>query len=231
MKNYDEFHDMEQSKVNFTFHNLAAWAAKDLNIRLHQRWVPMRETYDYDTIDADMRVAAESLGLTPISADRIKAEREATEEAVKALKEAIDDTPLSIDDTAVDRPLELALYLIRHGFNVESVIMEVNGEPEDVFKALQAAKPDLKIYSADNWRMRKARFKHEGKIIGIGPKSAYVGDSPYFVDINENAGMHGYAGIRHLCKLIEEAAFEEKDTKSLVSMKGWNCNLKEGCMI
>ena len=231
MQSFDEYHNMASSSVNFSFHGNVKWAAKDLEVRLHQKHVFMRESYDYDTIDEDMKKAAESFGTEAISAERIAEERKKTEEAVADLKAYIGDTPLSIDDTAVDRPLELALYLTRRGFDVESVIMEVNGESEEVFNALKAEKPDLKVYSAENYTMRRARFKHEGKIIGIGAKSAYVNDSPYFVNINENDGMYGYAGIRHLCDLIKEASEEEKDTKKLVQIKGLNCDIKRGCTL
>jgi hypothetical protein len=229
MENYDEFKVMEHSCINFTFHNAAAWAGKDLELRLKQRWLVMRESYDYDTIDADMRAAAEALGLEPLSGDEICAEREKTEAAVAELKAVLGDTPVSIDDSAVDRPLELALYLLRHGFSVESVVMDVISEPEDVFYALQKVRPELKIYSAHSWNMRWARTKFEGKIIGIGQKSAYLSDTPYFVNITENAGMYGYAGIRRLMELIKEAAAAPKDMRALIQMKGWNCGRKECC--
>ena len=231
IEDYDDFHKMEQSKVNFTFHANAAWAAKDLKVRLSQGWVAMRETYDYDAIDEDMKKAAESLGLAPLSKERIREEREKTEKAVAVLKEHIGDTPLAIDDTAVDRPLELALYLLKHGFKVESVVMESKADSEEVFEQVKKLNPELKIYSAENWTMRRAHFTHEGKLIGIGARSAYARDTGFFVDINENAGLYGYAGIRELCRLIAEAAENEQDTHAIVTKKGWHCNLKEGCII
>lgn len=229
MKKYDDFKAMEHSGINFTFHHAAAWAGRDLEIRLKQRWLVMRESYDYDTIDADMKAAADALGLEPLRAAEISAEREKTEAAIAELKRELGDIPLSVDDSAVDRPLELALYLLKHGFRVESVIMEVNSEPEDVFRALQVAKPELKIYSAHSWNMRTARTKFEGKIIGIGQKSAYLSDTSYFVNMTENAGLYGYAGIRRLTELIHEAAAEPKDMRTLIQQKGWSCHLKEEC--
>jgi hypothetical protein len=229
MKKYDEFKAMEHSCINFTFHNAAAWAGKDLELRLNQRWLVMRESYDYDTIDEDMRKAAEALELEPLSEAEIKKEREMTEAAVEKLKKTLGDVPVSVDDSAVDRPLELALYLLRHGFRVESVIMDVNSEPEEIFTALQKAKPELKIYAAHGWNMRRARTKFNGKIIGIGQKSAYLNDTHYFVNMTENAGLYGYAGIRRLMELIGEAAAEPKDMRTLIQQKGWNCHIEEGC--
>ena len=229
MRKYDDFKVMEHSCLNFTFHNVAAWAGKDLEIRLKQRWLVMRESYDYDTIDADMRAAAEALGLLPLSSETVSEERKKTEKAVDELKAVLGDIPVSIDDSAVDRPLELALYLLRHGFSVESVVMDVNSEPEEVFNALQRIKPELKIYSAHGWNMRRARTKYEGKIVGIGQKSAYLYDTPYFVNMTENAGLYGYAGIRRLIELIKEASTEQKDTRTLIQQKGWNCCVKGDC--
>ena len=77
--------------------------------------------------------------------------------------------------------------------------------------------------------MRRARTKYEGKIVGIGQKSAYLYDTPYFVNMTENAGLYGYAGIRRLMELIEEAAAEPKDMRTLIQQKGWNCCVKEDC--
>ncbi len=229
MESYDDFHDMEYSSVNFTFHNSSAWVGRDLELRLKQGWVVMRESYDYDVIDMDMRKAADAMAIEQPTPEYINLEREKTEQTVSNLLAKIgEQTAISIDDTAVDRPLELALYLHRHGFNVESVIMEVNTEPEDVFDALQAELPMLKIYSAHSWNMRRARTKYEGRIIGIGQKSAYLSDTEYFVNMTDNAGMYGYAGIRRLAELIMEAAEEpKKNMKELIQMKGWNCELKE----
>ncbi len=220
---YDDFLRMAGSSVNFTFHNTAVTAAKDMRLRLGQTWLPMRPGYRYDEIDEDMRSAAEAFGLAPLSPMHIAAEREETEAAAARTLALVGDTPVSLDYTAVDRPLELALYLLDHGFRVESVFIDVFTEAQDVFDALQARAPELKIYQSLGWNIRRMQRGHDGPVLAIGQKSAYFLDTDHFVNVVENEGMYGYRGIRRLLDLMAEAYREEKPMRELVQVKGWGC--------
>ena len=125
---------------------------------------------------------------------------------------------------SVDRPLELAQYLLDHGFNVESVFVDVFTESREVFERLQATAPELKIYQSLGWNIRRmARGHGEGKLVAVGQKSAYFKDTDHFVNIIENDGMYGYRGIRRLMELIREAYRAEKPMRELVQIKGWGC--------
>ena len=142
--------------------------------------------------------------------------------ALKA-REVLDGIPVSIDYTLIDEPLGLALYLLDHGFEVESVLIDSIHEDESVFRKLQARKPDLRFYNSLNWNMRACDRRHDGKIIGIGQKAAYFNNTPYFINAVENAGMYGFQGIMRLMDLLIEAAEQPKDLKQLVQVKGWGC--------
>lgn len=221
---YDTFKQMAASPVNFTFHLTAVRAAKDMKIRLSQEWIPMRPGYVYDDIDEDMKKAAAFFGIEGPSDEEIMSLRSKAEEAVSLTRTQLGDTPLSLDYTAVDRPLELALYLMDHGFNVESIFIDVFTESEEVFNALQKKAPDLKIYQSLGWNIRKMERFHEGKIVSVGQKSAYFNDTDYFVNIVENDGMYGYRGIIRLMELIREADALKKPMRDLVQIKGWGCS-------
>ncbi len=223
MKQYDEFKLMEHSCLNFTFNNAAAMAGRDLWLRLKQPEMKIRPTYFYDDIDEDMKKASEALHIPDVS-DEEKAElRKNTEETAERLRKKLNGTPVSVDYTAVVRPLEFAVYLLEHGFNVESVLIDVITESEDVFRRLIDIRPDLKVYSSLGWNMRTAERTHEGKILAVGQKSAYFNDTNYFVNVVENAGMYGYRGITHLLGLMEEAFDSEKNMPVLIQEKGWGC--------
>lgn len=223
-RTYDEFLSMAASPVNFTFHPTAVRAAKDMKIRLGQEWIEMRPGYDYDEIDADMRRAADFFGLAGLSPEDIARERAMTEKAAADTLALVGETPLSVDYTAVDRPLELALYLLDHGFRVESVFVDVFTESRGVFEALQRRAPELKIYQSLGWNIRRMERGHDGKIVAVGQKSAYFLDTDYFVNIVENDGMYGYRGIRRLMARIAEAFSAEKPMRQLVQIKGWGCS-------
>lgn len=224
LHSYDEFLRMAESAVNFTFHNTANAAGKDMKIRLGQEWIRMRPGYVYDEIDEDMQTALGILNLQPLPEDEVRKWRERAEEAAFRTAKSLRGTPVSVDYTAVDRPLELAVFLLKHGFQVASVFIDVFTESEEVFRKLQQMAPELKIYQSIGWNIRRMKRGYEGKIIGIGQKSAYFHDTDYFVNIVENDGMYGYRGILRLMELIEEAARVPKPMRELVQIKGWGCS-------
>ena len=223
-KDYDDFLEMANSAANITFHKTAVRAAKDMEIRLGQKWLPMRPGCSYEEFDEDLRTAAEFLGIAPPTAEEITEQRKQTEEAVRSTCELLAGTPVSVDYTAVDRPLETAQYLIDHGFNVESVFVDVFTESREVFERLQKTAPDLKIYQSLGWNIRRMDRTHgEGKLVAIGQKSAYFKNTNHFVNIIENEGMYGYRGIRRLMELLSDAYLNEKPMRELVQIKGWGC--------
>ena len=150
--------------------------------------------------------------------------RSCAEKAAADTLSVLGDTPVSVDYTAVDCPLELALYLIDHGFRVESVFVDVFTETQDVFEALKKKAPGLKIYQSLGWNIRKMDRSHDGKIVAVGQKSAYFMNTDYFVNIVENDGMYGYRGICRLMNDIKEACLEKKPMRELVQIKGWGCS-------
>lgn len=221
---YDTFLSMAESKVNVVFHNTGMNAAKDMKIRLGQDFIRMRPGYNYDEYDEDLLRAASLIGVEAPSAAWLQDERQKTEMAVQKTLQLLDGTPLSLDYTAVDCPLELALFLLKHGFNVESVFVDVFTERQEVFDELRALKPDLKVYESLGWNIRAMDRTHEGKIVCIGQKSAYFMNSRFFVNVVENAGMYGYSGLRRLMELVREAFLYEKPMEKLVQIKGWGCS-------
>ncbi|NLH64022.1 MAG: nitrogenase [Erysipelotrichaceae bacterium] len=225
-ESYDAFKEMQNSCCNLTFHKYSSLAGKDMEIRLHQKWIPIAMSYDYDVIDADIDKVCDELNIAHVSEEEKQAKKNQTEQCIREVLTEVGKTPISIDDTAVDEPLSLALFLIRHGFAVESVFIESFTEKEEVFQKLQEIAPDLKIYSADNWNMRIMDRKHAGKIIGIGQKAAYFNNTDHFVNMIESAGMYGYLGIQHLFQLIESADKTSSDMPHLIQHKGWGCCAK-----
>ena len=220
---YDHFKQMQNSCLNITFHKYASLAGKDMEIRLKQKWVPMHMSFDYEVIEKDMDTVCQLLAIPSMSKKKMQDNIEICEIEAAELKELIGDTPISIDYTAVDEPLSLSLYLLKHGFNVESVFIEVFTEDENVFDALRAYKPELKIYSADNWNMRVMKREHAGKVLAVGQKAAYYNNTDNFVDIIWSAGMYGCLGIQHLLTLMKDAYLEPKDMPDLIQHKGWGC--------
>ena len=224
VSSYEEYISMQESEVNFVFHNTGEKAARDLEIRNKTKWLRMHPGYDYDVLEEDLCKAAELVGIEPPSKEWFENERALTDEAVAKTKELLGDTAVAIDYTAVDYPLELTEFMLERGFNVESVFLDAITESEERFERLKVKKPELKVYGTIGWNIRQMDRSHEGKIVCVGQKSAYFMNSDNFVNVIENAGMCGFSGIRHLMELIREAYSEEKPMREIVSIKGWGCS-------
>ncbi len=217
---YDTFLRMNRSSVNFTFHNTAARAGKDMKIRLGQEWMPMACGYDFDEWDRDLSRACAVLKVPAPGKEEIAFQRAETEKEIGETGRALADWRISVDYTAVDRPLELALFLLNRGFRVESVFVDVFTEPRETFEALRERKPDLKIYQSVGWNIRRMERGHEGSLLAVGQKSAYFNETDNFVNIIENDGMYGYRGLRRLMREMREAAAQKKPMRELVQVKG-----------
>ena len=61
------------------------------------------------------------------------------------------------------------------------------------------------------------------KLLAIGQKAAYFTNTNYLVNMLEGGGLYGFDGIMHLCGLIRDGFLHEKDTKSIIQVKGWGC--------
>lgn len=226
-RDYDQFLSMAESSVNFLFHATGMSAAKDLAIRQKQPYRKLRPGYNYEEFNEDLAAASEMLNIPAPTQAELAEARKVTEDLVQAVQAEIGNTPISIDYTAVDCPLELALYLLHHGFHVESVMVDHFTEREEIFRQLQMEAPSLRIYETYGWNIRKMPRGHDGKILCIGQKSAYFMNSDYFVNEVENAGMYGYRGIQRLMDLMRDAFRNPKPMKELVQIKGWECGCCE----
>ena len=223
-KSYDVFQKESESCCNFVFHNHGVKAAKDMEIRLKQKWFKLRPGYSYEEYDQDLKEVSHLLGISPPSDEELDNMKARVEDKVEETCRMLDGMSVSIDYTAVDHPLELALYLIHHGFRVESVYVDVFTESQEIFEKLKEEAPDLKIYQTSGWNMRQMDRHREEKILCIGQKAAYFNDSNHFVNVIENEAMYGYRGILALMEHVEHAYKEEKPMKELVQIKGWGCN-------
>ena len=64
-------------------------------------------------------------------------------------------------------------------------------------------------------------------MIAVGQKAAHYFSTDYFVNIVQNGGYYGFTGIAEIARLMEEAAAEPKDRRTLISHKGIGC---ESCI-
>ena len=175
---------------------------------------------------AKLQKAADALGLTMPDCD---AYEQAIEEKVQTLREQVGDTHIAIDYTATPRPLELAAFLLTHGFNVYAIYLdEMSPDEKETFQFLREQYPDLSLRSTSHFKRRllpRDDSKKYGKVLAIGQMAAYFTDTKYFVNLVENGGFYGYTGLLKILDLIGQAnAAENPKMRDIIQIKAWGCH-------
>lgn len=218
---YEQYLSMAESVANISYNPVANISGETLQTRLSQKHLYLPLSYGYAEIESNLNQLAAYLN---IETPNFTQERAKAEKTLKSAKEVIGDTPIAIDYTATMRPVGLARLLIEHGFNVVAVYVDtINEEEKQDFIWMKEHAPIMKLYPTLQVRMRFIHKSSDEKLLAIGQKAAYFTGTSYFVNIVEGGGMYGFDGICHLIQLMEEAFFSEKDTKSLIQVKGLGC--------
>ena len=224
-KTYDEYQRMAESELLITRYPAAVPGGKQLALRLGSRHLYVPFSYDYDEIDRGFAALARELGI------RLPDPGEKRLECARALEETLEllgDTPIAIDYSFCPRPLGLAKLLLKEGFNVQRVYLDaVTGEEKAAFDYLNANHPELMLYPTVHAGMRFQASREPTKELAIGQKAAHFRNTPHFVNVVEGGGMLGYQSVTKTLALMREAVREEKDTRSLIQVKGMGCG---GCL-
>lgn len=133
--------------------------------------------------------------------------------------------PVVIDHLAVNCPYSLAEFLTDTGFEVRAVVADGPADYEtDIYERLMQKCPSLISVSPTDPRLREQTYRNElrgsaEKILAIGPKAAWVYDTPFFVNQIENDGAYGIAGLNSLLAKMQEAVQSPKDLEHTIVRK------------
>ena len=211
-RTYEEYLDMASSFLNITYLPSAVPAGRSLSFGTH---LHLCNSFDVQIISEQLHGLSDSLGVKTPDMTALAA---ASEDALSHLHKVIGDRAVAVDYTAVTRPFDLALALVRHGMNVKYIIADSLGEDKDEFFALQKLSPDIRIVSAVHADM--IDFKGEPDVIAVGQKAAYYFETDNFVNIVANGGSFGFSGLMKMCSLIEDACLHKKDHRLYIRQKG-----------
>lgn len=222
---YEQYKKMGTSILNIYSMPVGELAAKTLKARLGQDFIYMPNTYNYEEIIKDTKALCDVLSLPYPSFDACK---QKAQEALARAKSIIGDTKIAVDYVCSTRFLELVKLLLEHGFNVVEVYSDfIFADDEDALMWIQQHRPDLPFKATANFRSRffpqSEALQNNEILLAIGPKAAFFTGSTHFVNMIENNGMYGFDGIVRLADMMIEAFQHEKDTRSIIQVKGWGC--------
>jgi len=234
-ENYEEYLKLGSAPLTISYLAVADASCKQMARRLEQKWLRMLINFDEKKLKDNLTMLGEELGLSSSAVNTFieKSQGEAYASLDKA-HEIIGDTPIAVDYTAFPYILELSELLTKHGFNVTSLYSDgFPADEQDAYERLKEVKPDIKVYPTNEPAMRFAVAndntdnpeKLDTQItLAIGQKAAYFTNTSHFVDIVEGGGMYGYSAIKKLSDMMIDAFQNEKDTKKVISHKGWGCS-------
>ena len=221
---WEEYQQMAASRANIVYHPAAVVAGKTLESRLGQKFLHLPLSYDYDEIIACLDKLAAELSLKLPDVEKLKSR---AEEELSKTAELLSGIPVAIDYTATPRPLGLAQLLLKHGFKVVSVYGDTFiAEEQPAFDWLKANAPELDLFATIHPKMGvlpRAVHAQPQKVLAIGQKAAYFTNTKYFVNMLEGGGLWGFDGIIRLCGLLRDGFLHERDTKTIIQVKGWGC--------
>lgn len=224
-RSYAEYQRLAGCGTFLTTFPAARAGGEALAQRLGREHLYLPGCWGYDEIGRNLDTLAGALEL-PREEDGEAIER--AEEALAAAHRIIGQCPVVIDYTATARPLGLARLLLEHGFQVQTVYADsFSGEEKEDFLWLQAHAPELTLRPTVQVKMRLLPRQRPEKTLAIGQKAAYFTSSRFFVNLVEGGGLYGYDGVRRMAQLMLDAYLHERDTRTLIQVKGLGC----GCCV
>ena len=177
-------------------------------------------SYDITVLEAANTAWAKRLNVEPLDADK---DKRLIEMRLNQLSEKLKGWQVSIDYTATSAHFSLAKLLLTHHIHVKDIYcLAVGSEDSESFDYLKQHYPDLILACPSH---PTARFLHQKQnhLLAIGQKAAYFEGTDRFVNMIENNGLTGFAGILSLLDLMEEAMENAKPVEEIISQKGWGC--------
>lgn len=218
---YADFLTMGEAGVLFSVFPKAKYGAERNAKRLNRKHYYLPSSFSYEEIIEQEERLAKDLELISLDTG---IERQACEIALSRAYDVVGDMEVVIDQTLHPRPLGLARLLLLHNFAVKKIYLDtVSPEEIENFRWLRSNYPGLILCATTQPQLRVLERNRNASVLALGQIAAWAENTPHFVNLVEGGGLWGFAGIRKLAKLMEEAVLEEKDTANLVPRKGLGC--------
>ena len=226
---FEEYLSLGESPLMLCFYPPGKPGAEITAQKTGARLLYMPMPYVYEQIDRQLSELAAALGLSSKEEEALFDLEEkkrncdrALEKTAAAIREA--GMEVVLDISAVPHVLGLARLLLEHGFPVSRIYADAFfPEEKEHFDWIRDHAPGIRICSVIHPAMRLYHNTSDRRVLAVGQKAAYFHQTPHFVNMVEGGGLYGYAGILALCRDMEKALREEKDTADLVVRKGLGC--------
>lgn len=215
---FEDYLKMSQSYISIVFKPFVNYALTRLEKRTGATHISMLISYDIDEIRDMYKKLSDALGEDILGG--LESDLELTEKTVAKVVAKVGDKPVFISDSATVFPFKMADALLRYGFNVRRIYAaEITGIDSPYADKISAEHPEIEIIQADH---PKAVWRDilRADAISVGEEAAYLSNSKYVADINNDEGMFGLQGVRKLMECMSDAVDSEADVRKLIEEYG-----------
>ena len=206
-RNFDEYKTMSEANFNLVLHQEARAAAEDFHERLKIPFIELRRLYQTDKIENQYQAFGSVLGVTFDTTEY----RKAAEQAVENFRKVCPDASFAVGECMNGDPFELALALVRYGFQVPEIYGTITAENFVYIRHLAKLSPGTKIFSNMEPTMLYYDPVESGVTLTIGKDACYYHPNTKGIHWNEERQPFGYAGVRKLFEALELAVTEQAE--------------------
>ena len=210
VSSFDEFLMMGEANFNLVLHPEARECAEDMRKRLGIPWIELKRFYDTDLAMRQYKAFLSAIGAEVkisgldgwLEAKGFISKRQADHERDKVIS-AHPDLLFSIGECSNTDPFELALYLIKCGYEVDEIFATPGKDSFAFIKRIAKLSGDTAIYSNTDPSMRFYAGKDiKKKRVTIGRDASFYHKEAYHLPFNEDVQPFGYEAAYHLWRSV-----------------------------
>lgn len=206
---FDDFLAMAEANFNLVLHPEARFAAADLEERLQIPSIELTRLYQLDRIRTQYQALGKVLGTSFDDED----DYAAAQRAIESFKEAHPTAAFAIGECLNGDPFELALALVRYGFEVREVFGTIQAENFVFLRRLADVSPDTRVYS----NMEPTMIHYDAAAlpvnVALGKDAGWYHPEVPCLAWNSDVQPYGYAGVRRLFEALT-ALLDEREVRS-----------------
>ena len=200
-KDYDEFQLMAEANFNVVLDAEARPAAAELEERLRIPYIELKRLYQTDKVKRQYEALAKALNVKIDIDDSFNGARAAID-SFKAQFAGAPAPAFAVGEFMNGDPFELALSLIREGFNVPEIFGTISGDNFIYIEKIAELSPETRVYSnLDPGIIHYNENAAPHIDFAIGKDAAYYHPHAVGLHWKEDIQPFGFAGIK---KLYEE---------------------------
>ncbi|MDO4806089.1 MAG: nitrogenase component 1 [Coriobacteriales bacterium] len=197
-EDFDEFQHMAEANFNLVLHSEARFAAADLQERLHIPSIELGRFYDVERVRKQYQALGQVLGVTFDDA----ADYDAAVAAVDAFRAEQPHASFSVGECLNADAFELALALVRYGFEVREVFGTLQAQNFVFLRRLAESSPQTRVYSNMEPTMLYYDPADCPVDVCLGKDAGWYHPEAACLPWNEDVQPYGYAGIRRLFEAL-----------------------------